>query len=95
MDLTRRGFLGACLVLGVAPAVVRASSLMPIRVNDGMRFVVLPNYGIHFDKSIYVGFGDTLILEAPGKRIDIPYQCLPKSGLYTPEDLKALWLSRD
>ena len=30
--MTRRGFLSAILALGVAPAIVRVSSLMPVRV---------------------------------------------------------------
>lgn len=32
VDISRRGFLGACLALGAAPMVVRASSLMKIIV---------------------------------------------------------------
>lgn len=31
MSLTRRGFLTACLALGVAPAVVKAASIMRVR----------------------------------------------------------------
>ena len=31
---TRRGFLGSILALAAAPAIVRASSLMPVRVFD-------------------------------------------------------------
>jgi hypothetical protein len=29
--MNRRGFLAACLAFGAAPAIVRASSLMPVR----------------------------------------------------------------
>lgn len=31
MKLSRRGFLGAILTAGVAPAIVKAASLMPVR----------------------------------------------------------------
>lgn len=31
MELTRRGFLGSILALAIAPAIVRAQSLMPVR----------------------------------------------------------------
>jgi hypothetical protein len=30
IELTRRGFLGAILAAGIAPAIVRASSIMPL-----------------------------------------------------------------
>lgn len=33
--MNRRGFLASCLALAAAPAIVRASSLMPVRVLDG------------------------------------------------------------
>jgi hypothetical protein len=33
--INRRGFLGAILALGVAPAIVRSHALMPVRVVDG------------------------------------------------------------
>jgi hypothetical protein len=42
MNLTRRGFLGACLVLGIAPAVVQARSLMPVRVLDKSYDLIIP-----------------------------------------------------
>lgn len=34
--ITRRGFLGSILALAAAPAIVRASSLMPVRRLDGL-----------------------------------------------------------
>lgn len=33
--MNRRGFLGACLALAAAPAIVKASSLMPVRAPRG------------------------------------------------------------
>lgn len=53
---TRRGFLGACLALAAAPAIVRAESLMPVAPRiwtppdpfgevgfiDGFRFIESP-----------------------------------------------------
>ncbi len=38
--MNRRGFLQGIIALGMAPAIVRASSLMPIRVLDAPRIVV-------------------------------------------------------
>ena len=34
--ITRRGFLGAILAAGVAPAVVKAGNLMPVRPVGGL-----------------------------------------------------------
>lgn len=42
MSTSRRSFLGSILVLGVAPAVVRASSLMPGRVVAKPRLISIP-----------------------------------------------------
>lgn len=40
--MNRRGFLGAILAAGVAPAVVRAASLMPVRVLESDLVLPLP-----------------------------------------------------
>lgn len=48
--MDRRGFLGSIIALGCAPAIVRASSLMPVRVLDapvGIWEAVLDQ--LHFD----------------------------------------------
>lgn len=49
MITTRRGFLGSILALGVAPAIVRADSLMRIVPRDT---VVLPDVESFFQGSV-------------------------------------------
>lgn len=40
--MNRRGFLGAILAAGVAPAVVKASSLMPVLVRKELGGLLVP-----------------------------------------------------
>lgn len=69
---TRRGFIGAMLAGAMAPAIVKASSLMPIYVPK----VILPSYmtlhgnGIHDDTAAMAALltGGT-VLDATGKQI--------------------------
>jgi hypothetical protein len=46
---TRRGFLGAMLAAAVAPAIVRAGSLMPIYVPKAPKLLTLWGDGVHDD----------------------------------------------
>ena len=42
--LTRRGLIGSLISLAAAPAIVRASSLMPVKVMDDATFEFSPFY---------------------------------------------------
>jgi len=49
MNLSRRGFIGSMLAFGVAPAIVRASSIMPIKVSSGIDARWAWNSGDHIN----------------------------------------------
>jgi hypothetical protein len=70
---TRRGFLGALLAAAVAPAIVRASSLMPIYVPK----IILPSYltlwgdGVHDDQhAIQTLLAGGLVADKLGRLIE-------------------------
>lgn len=64
--MNRRGFMGSILALGLAPAIVRASSLMPViaRIPDSL---ILYGDGIHDDTKAMQAFLDgQRVLNADG-----------------------------
>lgn len=65
MTISRRGFLGAILAAGVAPFVVRAESLMAVRVPPAG--IIVPDF-ISVDKHVVVD-GDDDIPEELARQI--------------------------
>lgn len=47
--VTRRGFLGTVLTLAAAPAIVRASSLMPVKVREPERYLIVGGYWLQHE----------------------------------------------
>lgn len=88
MSISRRGFMGALLAAAVAPAIVRASSLMPIHVPK----IILPSYmtlwgdGLHDDQpALQALIAGGLVVDKAGKLIE------PREGtLYLPAGTYAI-----
>lgn len=76
MSLTRRWFLSACLALGVAPAVVKASSIMrvrPVIVPGDAEWVLGPTEGPYYPTELFtgeIGRYEGITIMEPGVSID-------------------------
>jgi hypothetical protein len=59
--LTRRGLIGSLISLAAAPAIVRASSLMPVKVMDADLLGVVEHYDISHIVPIHPSMYDDLV----------------------------------
>jgi hypothetical protein len=87
--MNRRGFLSSILALGIAPAVVRASSLMPIHVIEEPAIDItttLREYAIQWGETLVVPMHDAwnAVVE---ERMKLLYEMTDRGILVWEKDL--------
>jgi hypothetical protein len=86
--MNRRGFLGACLALGAAPAIVRADSLMRIVPRD--LGVLIHRGNVALDDGFTFSLGDIITIGESNEQFVIVSNSVARGGVYRDWDAQSL-----